>query len=103
MTDQITKEPEIVEKVKNPKRVAAGKKLAEYRKKAKLATTKTEKEEALTVEPSKSWMPLMIVLSIVGISLTATDIYLRLKKDDSLVSIPREKKKDVEPRKTGME
>jgi len=75
MTDveQITKEPEEkIEKIKDPKRVAAGKRLAAANKKSKEMLN--EKEE------NSSWFPdinFSTAVGIVGISLTAIDLYYR--------------------------
>jgi len=82
MTDveQITKEPEEkIEKVKDPKKVAAGKRLAAANKKSKESSK--EKED--------SWFPdinFSTAIGIVGISLTAIDLYYRFSN--------REKKKN---------
>jgi hypothetical protein len=75
--DQITKEPETEAKIKDPKKVAAGKKLAEYHKKAKKAL---EAENSIEPPPEESWVPEIspaTVLALVGISLTAFDLYMR--------------------------
>ena len=76
--EQITKEPEKVEKIKDPKKVAAGKRLAEYHKKAK---------KALESAPTETtWMPdisLTTALSLVGITLTAVDLYFRWRKTNN--------------------
>jgi len=75
MTDveQITKEPEEkIEKIKDPKRVAAGKRLAAANKKSKQMLN--EKDE------NSSWLPeinFSTAIGIVGISLTAIDLYYR--------------------------
>jgi hypothetical protein len=100
-----------VRKVKNPKRVAAGKKLAEYRKKARVAERVEEPSNASGKEP-ESWIPevsLTTVLSIVGISLTVMDLYMRWKsqtkngkpitKNSEPVPVPV----PASIRKTGME
>jgi len=74
MTDveQITKEPEEkVEKVKDPKKVAAGKRLAAANKKSK---------EMLKEKDENSWIPdinFSTAIGIVGISLTVIDLYYR--------------------------
>jgi hypothetical protein len=57
--DQITKEPENEIKIKDPKKVAAGKKLAEYHKKAKKALEAENDVETPSEEPGKSWIPEM--------------------------------------------
>jgi len=76
--DQITKEPEApIVKQKDPKKVAAGKKLAEYHKNAKKAMS-----EAPIVETTNNWAPsLTTTLTLVGIGLTALDLYFRWKKE----------------------
>ncbi|KAK3739427.1 hypothetical protein QZH41_004659 [Actinostola sp. cb2023] len=83
--DQITKEPETpIVKQKDPKKVAAGKKLAEYHKNAKKAL---EKSEAPIVETTNNWTPsLTTTLTIVGIGLTALDLYFRWKKEAPIVA-----------------
>ena len=89
--EQITKTPVQESKVKekDPKKVAAGKKLAEYNKRAKEALKEKMKREA---EPekretgeSKPWIPeisFTTVISIVGIVLTAFDLFMRFNKKD---------------------
>ena len=85
--EQITKLPdpvrnitnEKVNKLKNkdPKKVAAGKKLAEYNKKAKDALAREMKREA---DPQDKWLPELsfsTVLTVVGIGLTAADLLFR--------------------------
>jgi len=78
--EQITKQPEQkIEKVKDPKRVAAGKRLAMYHKKAKQAL---KNNDVVEDNNNSNWMPeisLTTVLTIVGISLTAADLYFRWK------------------------
>ena len=76
--EQITKEPEVVKKIKDPKKVAAGKRLAEYHKKAKNALQKEKTQ--------KSWMPeisLTTAISIVGTTIAAADLYYRWKSSKS--------------------
>ena len=85
--EQITKDVK-VEKVKDPKKVEAGKRLAAYHKKAKEALKNKEQPEE-----KSSWMPdisLTTALSVVGITLTAVDLYFRWRKD-------KEPSKPVEP------
>jgi len=125
-TEIITKEPEQkIVHIKDPKRVEAGKKLALYHQKAKKAL-EMEKSRDVTddyIEDSRDvtdddieegssskWMPSMtIVLTIVGISLTALDLYLRWKKSDqsNIKSITQPKidhndVKDDKPGRTSM-
>ena len=87
--EQITKVPESVRnitnekvnklKTKDPKKVAAGKKLAELNKKAKDALAREMKREADPEEKSFT-----TALTVVGIGLTAADLFFRfyrLKKE----------------------
>ena len=88
--EQITSEPKEIKKTKDPKKVAAGKRLAEYHKKAKEALKNKEEPAA---ETSSSWMPeisLTTALSIVGITLTAVDLYFRWQKDKEPSKAPVE-------------
>jgi len=84
MTDveQITKEPEEkIEKIKDPKRVAAGKRLAAMNKKSKQMLN--EKDE------NRSWIPdinFSTAIGIVGISLTAIDLYYRFFPKETKVA-----------------
>jgi len=90
MTDveQITKEPEEkIEKIKDPKRVAAGKRLAAANKKSKQMLN--EKEE------NRSWLPeinFSTAIGIVGISLTAIDLYYRFFPKETKVAYKSEAK-----------
>ena len=95
--DQITREPEQkIERVKNPKKVAAGKRLVEYHKKAKQAL-KQEKEhennEVIEEDNANSkWLPeisLTTGLTIIGIGLTVFDLYLRYQKKDNIEAKPQ--------------
>ena len=77
--EQITKVPEPVNKLKtkDPKKAAAGKKLAELNKKAKDALAREMKREA---DPEDKWLPELsfsTVLTVVGIGLTAADLFFR--------------------------
>ena len=77
--EQITKVPKPVYKLKtkDPKKVAAGKKLAELNKKAKDALAREMKREA---DPEDKWLPELsftTVLTVVGIGLTAADLFFR--------------------------
>jgi len=76
--EQITKEPEEkVEKIKDPKKVAAGKRLAAANKKSKQALKESEEHDN-----SSSWIPdisFSTAVGIVGIGLTAVDLYYRFK------------------------
>lgn len=85
-TEQITKEPEEkIEKIKDPKKVAAGKRLAASNKKAREAATATDSSAAAA---NSTWLPTIdlnfsTVVGIVGIGLTAADLYLRYRKKDT--------------------
>ena len=90
-TEQITKEPESAVKIKNPKRVEAGRRLAAYHKKAKNDLKKEKlKDDSIDVgddveennNPKAAWIPelsLTTGLTLVGITLTAVDLYMRYK------------------------
>jgi len=82
-TDQITKEPETpIVKQKDPKKVAAGKKLAYYKRNAKKDAAPSHEEES--PGGGQGWtspLSLTTVLTVVGIGLTATDLYLRWRRD----------------------
>jgi len=108
MTDveQITKEPEEkIEKIKDPKKVAAGKRLAAMNKKSKQMLN--EKED------NSSWFPdinFSTAIGIVGISLTAIDLYYRFfQKETKVIYKPKletikevEEPKQQEQKKIGM-
>lgn len=96
VVEQITKESlsekKSGAKEKDPKKVAAGKKLAEYNRKAKEALAREMKREAETrpedttqVETSsQAWIPELsfaTVLSLVGIGFTAVDMFMRYYKN----------------------
>ena len=75
---------------KDPKKVAAGKKLAEKNRQAKAALNREVKREREMVEKenenSPGWFPEMsfqTVLSIVGIVFTAIELYQRFRQKDS--------------------
>ena len=105
VAEQITADPipgkkDSKKKEKDPKKVAAGKKLAEYNKKAKEALARENqraaeqmKREDIKNEPenneenTKAWLPELsftTVLSIIGIGFTAFDMFMRYrqKEDD---------------------
>ena len=105
--EQITADPKPENKdskkrEKDPKKVAAGKKLAEYNKKAKEALAremKRENEQAAqnentekTNNESKAWLPELsftTVLSVVGLGFTAFDMFMRYRqKEDNKNRIP---------------
>ena len=80
--EQITKVPDAkpATKTKDPKKVAAGKKLAELNKKEKDALAREMKREANSEDSGKSWLPELLfstVLTVVGIGLTAADLFFR--------------------------
>ena len=77
---------------RDPKKVAAGKKLAEKNRQAKAALEREVKREREIVEReqenenSAGWLPEMsfqTVLSIVGIAFTAFELYQRFRQKDS--------------------
>ena len=77
---------------KDPKKVAAGKKLAEKNRQAKAALDREVKRERKMAETEKEnenspgWLPEMsfqTVLSIVGIVFTAIELYQRFRQKDS--------------------
>ena len=101
-----------VSKKKDPKKVAAGKKLAEYNKKAKEAlaremkreekikreeqneNTESEYNQEKPNNEAKAWLPELsftTVLSIVGIGFTAFDMFMRyrqISKEDNKNRMP---------------
>ena len=94
--EQISKVPESVrnitnEKVnklknKDPNKVAAGKKLADYNKKAKDALAREMKHEA---DPEDKWLPKLsftTILTVVGIGLTAADLFFRFHRSKTPVT-----------------
>ena len=98
VVEQITKDPlpenKSAAKEKDPKKVAAGRKLAEYNRKAKEALAREMKREAeissnisgsaATKEEKHAWIPELsftTVLSIVGIGFTAVDMFMRYYKN----------------------
>ena len=90
--EQITKAPvesNVKTKEKDPKKVAAGKRLAEYNKRAKEALKEKKRREAEKEEESKDltavgWIPeisFTTAISLVGISLTAINLFMSYRKD----------------------
>ena len=78
--EQITKVPEAkpASKNKDTKKVAAGKKFGKYNKKEKDA--REMKREANSEDSGESWLPELsfsTVLTVVGIGLTAIDLFFR--------------------------
>ena len=99
--EQITKTPveNVKTKEKDPKKVAAGKKLAEYNKRAKEALKEKMKREAEKEEERETgesaeaeqgslmggWIPeisFTTAISLVGIGLTVINMYMSYKKDE---------------------
>ena len=100
--EQITKTPiesNVKTKEKDPKKVAAGKRLAEYNKRAKEALKEKmrrdaeKEEERETGESAEAeqgsrmggWIPeisFTTAISLVGIGLTAINMYMSYRKDD---------------------
>ena len=107
--EQITKTPAIASvavesnvktKEKDPKKVAAGKKLAEYNKRAKEALKEKMKREAEKEEERETgesaleggWIPeisFTTAISLVGIGLTAINMFMSYKKDTKVEPTPR--------------
>ena len=94
--EQITKPAPKVkpQREKDPKKVAAGKKLAEKNRQAKAALEREIKREIAEKEQenenSAVWLPEMsfqTVLSIVGIAFTAFELYQRFRQKESSVSV----------------
>ena len=102
--EQITKTPvkESVKREKDPKKVEAGKKLAEYNRRAKEAlkekmkreAEKAQEEERETGESqskalTEGWIPeisFTTAISIVGIGLTALNMFMSYRKDTKVMS-----------------
>ena len=96
--EQITKTPvesNVKTKEKDPKKVAAGKKLAEYNKRAKEALKEKMKREAEKEEEretgesaiSGGWIPeisFTTAISLVGIVLTAVNMIISYRKDTEI-------------------
>ena len=96
--EQITKPAPKVkpQREKDPKKVAAGKKLAEKNRQAKAALEREVKREREKAEKeqenenSPGWLPEMsfqTVLSIVGMTFTAIELYQRFRQKDSSGSV----------------
>ena len=108
--EQITKPAPKVkpQKEKDPKKVAAGKKLAEKNRQAKAALEREIKREIAEKEKenenSAGWLPEMsfqTVLSIVGVAFSAFEMYKRFRPKVSSGSVqntisPREEPKQSE-------
>ena len=92
-TDQITETKSTsakstTNKIKDPQKFAAGKKLAEKNKTAReaLKKRKQREEEEEKETDSSSWLPnasFTTILSVVGIGLTIFDLYLRTRQNQS--------------------
>ena len=93
--EEITKTPvqESKGKEKDPKKVAAGKKLAEYnrakealKEKMKREAEKTPEMEDRETVKTEPWIPELsftTVISLFGIGLTAFDLFMRFSKKDN--------------------
>ena len=89
-SEQITKTPlqESVKKEKDPKKVAAGKKLAEHNRRAKEALKRemqreAEKSQEEETGESQGWFPeisFTTAISLVGIGLTAINMFMSYNK-----------------------
>ena len=96
--EQITKVPDVENvktKEKDPKKVAAGKKLAEYNRRAKEALKEKMKRDAEKEEERETgerhskdleggWIPeisFTTAISLVGIGLTAINMFMSYRKD----------------------
>ena len=99
-SEQITKiqDAKPASKTKDPKKVAAGKKLAEYNKTEKEALAREIKREAESSAEAEAedsgeiseWLPslqLSIVLTVAGIGLTAADLFFRFYQSKSEPSL----------------
>ena len=91
-TDQITETKSTsakstTNKIKDPRKVAAGKKLAEKNKITREALKKQkQRQEEEKETDSSSWLPnasFTTILSVVGIALTIFDLYLRTRQNQS--------------------
>ena len=113
--EQITKPAPKVkpQKEKDPKKVAAGKKLAEKNRQAKAALEREIKREIAEKENENSagWLPEMsfqTVLSLVGVAFTAFELYQRFRPKSSSGSAqspisPREEPKQSDSEAAGAE
>ena len=110
--EQITKPAPKVkpQREKDPKKVAAGKKLAEKNRKAKAALEREIKREREIAEKeqenenSAGWLPEMsfqTVLSIVGIAFTAFELYQRFRPKVSSGSAQSPISPRAEPKHSG--
>ena len=107
--EQITAVPQEPQKIKDPKRIEAGKKLAAYNRKAK--TLMKKKNEEAIEESSSSWIPeinITLLVAIFGLGLTAIELFFRYKESIKMTKIVPAKHKLIETyeepeRKFGME
>ena len=96
------------QKEKDPKKVAAGKKLAEKNRQAKAALEREIKREIAEKEKenenSAGWLPEMsfqTVLSLVGVAFTAFELYQRFRPKSSSGSAQSPISPQTEPRHSG--
>ena len=108
--EQITKPAPKVkpQKEKDPKKVAAGKKLAEKNRQAKAALEREIKREIAEKENENSvgWLPEMSfqnVLSIVGVAFSAFEMYKRFRPKSSSGSVQSPISPRAEPKQSGGE
>ena len=110
--EQITKPAPKVkpQKEKDPKKVAAGKKLAEKNRQAKAALERELKREIAEREQenenSAGWLPEMsfqTVLSLVGVAFTAFELYQRFRPKSSSGSAQSPISPQTEPKHSGGE
>ena len=108
--EQITKPAPKVkpQKEKDPKKVAAGKKLAEKNRQAKAALEREIKREIAEREQenknSAGWLPEMsfqTVLSLVGVAFTAFELYQRFRPKSSSGSAQSPISPREEPKQSG--
>ena len=107
--EQITKPAPKVkpQKEKDPKKVAAGKKLAEKNRQAKAALEREIKREIAEKEKenenSAGWLPEMsfqTVLSLVGVAFTAFELYQRFRPKSSSGSAQSPISPQTEPKQS---
>ena len=107
--EQITKPAPKVkpQKEKDPKKVAAGKKLAEKNRQAKAALEREIKREMAEKEKenenSAGWLPEMsfqTVLSLVGVAFTAFELYQRFRPKSSSGSVQSPISPQKEPKQS---
>ena len=107
--EQITKPAPKVkpQKEKDPKKVAAGKKLAEKNRQAKAALEREIKREIAEKEKEKEnsagWLPEMsfqTVLSIIGVAFSAFEMYKRFRPKSSSGSVQSPISSRAEPKQS---